>query len=459
MGSGIRRYEYSLDGETWKTVETVGPKKIDGNTYYERLNYHYIDLKETRERLKVVPADGTYTIRVRAVDCHENVSEETSYTIKLDTTKPKCGLKVKSGTLGENSWYKTKITVGYNKKDGTGSNIVSSPIRYVRNDGTTVSSSSTVEIKTEEENLKVTATLTDEAGNITTCSLQNLNIDPTIPTLTLKESTVYIYQDEAKDISSYYTDSYGISGGVTECKLVSSGEVVTNTSSFSSLDTKVEEVQCTAVSTAGNKSAVKTITFRKQYDVTERACVAYNSCANSSACGTENGTCKTYNSRTDASICGTHQTSECAVYKECVSSSCSCKTYYWAWTNPDCGSNFTRSGDCSRNGGTVECCEKNTTGGRTPKCNVTNCVKTNLSSCQVYNSCRVADCGCETYATAANSCSNSAFGCAEYNQVAKTCEAEVCGCKTYEGCENSSSCGQYKECEEGSTLVGTVCRY
>ncbi len=147
---------------------------------------------------------GTWEVTATAYDeSGRNVSEIRSY--KIDTQNPTCSLKVTSGTLGSNSWYKSNVTIGFNTTDGTGTNIVST--------GSVINTPSI----TTNGTYTVKGTVIDEAGNVGTCSL-TVKVDKNSPSCTNSG-------DSATWTSGNRTIYYGCSDGANEsgCSAGNSG--------------------------------------------------------------------------------------------------------------------------------------------------------------------------------------------------------------------------------------------
>ncbi len=179
LGSGIKNYEYSLDGDNWIEV------RKDNDSNKEFTDWNIIDANATSN--KIIPSDGEYTIKVRARDKNENVSEVNVYTIKIDTKAPDCKLKV-AGDVGYENWYKSGITVTYDISTDSTSRILTTPITARRADNSVITTgASSVTINTPEENIRVYGTITDEAGNVTVCEAPaldggyRLKLDPKVP--------------------------------------------------------------------------------------------------------------------------------------------------------------------------------------------------------------------------------------------------------------------------------------
>ena len=194
MGSGIKNYLYSIDGTNWIEVR----KNNDSNLEY--VDWTIIDVNAINN--KVVAEDGEYTIKVKAEDNNGNIGPVNEYTIKIDTNAPECELQVISGDIGNENWYKTGIKVGYKIREGTGTNVLTDPIQYVDKNGQRHIERGTIEINTDEKDLLVYGTVTDEAGNTNICKLKGIdgreviNIDPKIPTTPTMTATDGKTQDK-----------------------------------------------------------------------------------------------------------------------------------------------------------------------------------------------------------------------------------------------------------------------
>ena len=197
MGSGIDYYEVSDDGVNFHRLED------DNQNNYQKLS-------ETEQLIKV---QGNYVRYVRAVDKNGNVGEVNSYRIKIDKTKPTCQLEVKSGTK-YGDWYNTNITIGYKTKDGTVSDIVSEPI-------------DTKSITSPIKNKKITGTVTDQAGNVGTCSI-TVSVDnkkPSNPTIAASDSIASNKWHKA-NFTLKYSGASNLSGNLYYYRVNAANEVV-----------------------------------------------------------------------------------------------------------------------------------------------------------------------------------------------------------------------------------------
>ena len=142
-GSGVDYYELSRDGKT-----------------YERLssNYH------------ISTENGEQSYYVRSVDKSGNIGDANTYRVKIDKEVPSCSLKVTSGTLGNNNWYTSDVGIDFASIKEEVSSVVSQII-------------SKKTITEETTGMTVTGMVTDEAGNIGSCSIQ-VKVDKTAPRIT-----------------------------------------------------------------------------------------------------------------------------------------------------------------------------------------------------------------------------------------------------------------------------------
>ena len=170
LGSGIKEYQLSSDGKTFS--------KISGDSRISTVN-------------------GQYTYYVKGIDNSGNESIVNSYTIKIDKESPKCSLEVTSGTLGNNNWYTSDITIGFKSKtDG-----------YSKIDPAVITPS---KITASVKEKTVSGLVTDEAGNTGSCSIV-VNVDNKVPTkpVITGGSTNWINGTRTISVS---TESYAFSG-------------------------------------------------------------------------------------------------------------------------------------------------------------------------------------------------------------------------------------------------------
>ena len=171
-----------------------------------------------------------------------------SKTVKRDTVAPSCSLKT-SGTIGNNDWYKSNVTVSFaSKTDSTST---------VSNYGITTSTSASYNSKNNVTQINDTSNITyygyvkDEAGNTNRCST-NFKKDSTKPVLsyTLKKADGGAYssgdlsdQDVVRTLSPTdnlseidHTERNTGSGWTLEEKLDKYTYTSSNNSSFRTVD-------------------------------------------------------------------------------------------------------------------------------------------------------------------------------------------------------------------------------
>ena len=140
--SGVKNYEVKLD-----------------NNDIMMSNGSYVIKKEKYE--------GTINVKVTVHDNAENIGE-CSGEIKIDNKPPTCSITAK-GTMGTDNWYSSNVEFNVTKDD-KGSGI-----------SKTVTPSNITSNKAQKT---YTATVTDNAGNMETCSIK-VGVDKTAPTCSL----------------------------------------------------------------------------------------------------------------------------------------------------------------------------------------------------------------------------------------------------------------------------------
>lgn len=138
-GSGISRTEYSFDGANWSTY--TGPFTI--------------------------AVEGRTTVYYRSIDKAGNVEATKSAEVLIDKTPPAI-TGAPTTAPNENGWYNAGVVIHFTATDDI------SGIASVTPD---------VTVSTEGENLQVTGTATDRAGNAASCTVGGINIDWTAPTV------------------------------------------------------------------------------------------------------------------------------------------------------------------------------------------------------------------------------------------------------------------------------------
>jgi len=112
--------------------------------------------------------EGTITLNASCKDNAGNTGT-ASYTVKVDKTAPAI-TAANSGTLGNNGWYVSNVTVTFTCTDALSG---------------VASSSGPATLSTEGTNLTATGTCTDVAGNSASVTSTPVKIDKTAPAITL----------------------------------------------------------------------------------------------------------------------------------------------------------------------------------------------------------------------------------------------------------------------------------
>jgi len=415
MGSGIDKYQISTDGVNFNDL--TGNNKIDTQ-------------------------NGSRKYYVRSVDKNNNVSNPNDYVVKIDKVSPECNLKVVDGKMGENNWYISNITVKMTSSDNPtnveNSGVASQSFVY---GNTTYTDSVTITDNIQETTIN--GIVTDNAGNVGTCSI-NVKVDKTTPTIAAKEANSYILVNTSANITSYFNIVYGHNGGNTTCSL--NGSAVSN---VNQLSLGVNSVTCTAKGVNGNKASATT-TFRHRYYAVYRCsggrtlnssnnCTYYYS-YNLAQCG-----CAAYGSCPHAD-CGV------AAYNSCPNSSCGVAAYN-SCPHSSCGKACSTSVYASLNA-----CVSNCSGACSAADNGASSVKPYVCSVCYNKSCPNSSCGVASY----NSCQNAVCGVAAYN----SCVHVACGCAVAASCTKVENNYRYYYCNltgnnnTNGTLISTnVCSF
>ena len=239
------KIEYSIGGGIYGRRENVRVTGIDSN--FKNMSVHVYKegmivgeksiTNDTRNPYEVgLDSDGNWTIYSQVYDESGRKQEQKPdngegwyyQNYVIDTKAPTCSLKVTSGTIGNNGWYRSDVVVGFDKIDGTGTKIISSFVDKpsVTNEGVSI----------------VTGTVTDEAGNIGTCQIE-IKKDTKAPTciFTGESST---WSNHARTITATCSD------GTSNC----TRETASKVWSYSSGTHKVEKLSYTMIDEAGNSS-------------------------------------------------------------------------------------------------------------------------------------------------------------------------------------------------------------
>ena len=124
-----------------------------------------------------IVSNGVHALNVRALDNAGN-SATISSSVKIDTTAPQINVGGATGTLGSNGWYISAVQVSAAASDAT-SGLASLRINV---DGTWNNYVSPVVLGNGVHTVQFRAT--DNAGNVTTSSLQTIRVDGAAPVIT-----------------------------------------------------------------------------------------------------------------------------------------------------------------------------------------------------------------------------------------------------------------------------------
>ena len=251
--SGVNRVTYALSGATTKSETTI----TSGGTFS-------------------ITAEGTTTVTVYTYDNAGNKSAAKTLTVKKDSVAPtQANATVSGGTAGSNGWYKSNVTVRVTQ----GSDATSGVNRVVyalsgatTKSETTITNGGTFSI-TAEGTTKVTVYTYDNAGNKSTAKTLTVKKDATAPT----QAGVSI-SSGTPGYSGWYKSNIGIrvtqgtdSGGSGVNRVVyalsgamSKGETtISNGGTFSVTAEGTTTITVYTYDNAGNKSAAKTLTVKK----------------------------------------------------------------------------------------------------------------------------------------------------------------------------------------------------
>lgn len=268
--------------------------------------------------------DSTWiTKRVRSIDTDGNPSAEAEYIIKIDKTGPSCGLKITSGTLGDNKWYRSDIGIGFSSMSDV-SGVVS---RYGLSLSTTPSYGNQTYTYQSEGEGTVYGHVEDEAGNKGSCSIkvQKDTKAPTISTFTVASSTTGYHSLKTK-LTIKATDS---TSGVSEIYVSNTGyekdgswETYTTSKDWTlsgSYDGEARTVYLAVKDKAGNISHKSVATYAPYKNCTTTTTTwsgTWSTCSVTCGTGTQtmSGTLK--DSYTGAS-CGTTSKSQTCTQPAC----------------------------------------------------------------------------------------------------------------------------------------------
>jgi hypothetical protein len=157
-GSGVQKIEYGFSYTPW--IPFTGPWIVYNNPF-------------------TISAEGHTYLEFRSTDNAGNIEPNQSQVIRIDTVAPEISGSISPPAPNLNGWYNTNVTVGFSATD------FQSGIASLIPMETTLTN--------EGAGQSVTGTVIDNAGNSTSLTMGNINIDKTAPILTLvsPQATAY----------------------------------------------------------------------------------------------------------------------------------------------------------------------------------------------------------------------------------------------------------------------------
>jgi hypothetical protein len=194
---------------------------------------------------KVVSTEGAnQSLTAGAVDNADNSASTTVSAINIDKTAPALSGAVASGTLGDNGWYTSNVTIHWTASDAlSGIDPATAPADSA--------------ITGEGQALKATASVSDKAGNQTFADSPTVKIDKTAPNTDASAVDAWNNVDVAVNL----TPNDALSGVAATHYRVDGGAAQTGTQ-VSLSDEGVHSLEYWSVDKAGNAEAHKTVTVR-----------------------------------------------------------------------------------------------------------------------------------------------------------------------------------------------------
>jgi Bacterial Ig-like domain (group 3) len=171
----------------------------------------------------------------------------TALNVKLDKTGPTADLHVKTGTLGENSWYVTNVVI-----ETTGADLISSPVTCTADETLMTDTTGTV----------FHGSCTNDAGLSTNASDLNVKRDATPP-------VVVITPDRSADHNAWYNHALTFTNPGTDA--TSGIASCTTPGAYNAPDSMIVSVSATCKDNAGN---VGNGSFDFKFDATAPTIVA-----------------------------------------------------------------------------------------------------------------------------------------------------------------------------------------
>lgn len=236
--------------------------------------------------------------------------------VKVDTVSPTCSVGI-SGTVGDNSWYRSTVSVSLSKSDSNG----------IANYGLTTSSSTTYNgsssaSQSDTSGVTWRGYVQDPAGNTGSCST-NFKVDKTPPTISsfsasstnasyhVLLSKLSIGASDANSMNMYVSNSGYGTGGSWESYTTSK-----NWNVGGSLNGAARTIYLSVKDAAGNTSTRSTTYTVYNQCSSKTQTYSYGSC--SASCGGGTRTKYTYNTdRYTGANCGTTTSSESCNTQAC----------------------------------------------------------------------------------------------------------------------------------------------
>ncbi len=423
-------------------LSLFGASNVSGNTYY-----YGTDNTPTTPGSRIDYSSNTsgttYYVKVcsGAGLCNGN----SSYTIKLDQTKP--SQPSISGNGASGSWHTNDfdITCGVN---GTSTSQLTC---YYGTDPDHMTPGDRGSVRDNTAGQNHYFKVCNEAMVCSDLVTYDAKLDKTGPTIS-GNTNGYIQQGASDSITNYFSSNYGVSGsGSIQCNL-DNGTVITD---INQLPLGVNNVTCTITSVSGRSSSAS-VTFRHQYPASltctnGRQLDSNGNCTyyytnDEGQCG-----CNSYNSREDASCPGT------PTYQACRDDSFDCEEYnqvcsgtttkykYQNFSCEEINSGYiydnasTALGACQQASGNIGCLPGNCDTYSKKVCN-----DWKDGTCKLHKEERKAPCPVEHYP----SCQLPKFGCNVANSCTKTENQYL----TYQ-------CNQQGNNGSTGALNGTICSF
>lgn len=184
------------------------------------------------------------SVTATAVDNADNSSSTTVSPINVDKTAPSLSGAVASGTLGDNGWYRSNVTIHWTASDAlSGIDPATAPADSA--------------ITGEGQVLKATASVSDKAGNRTSAESPTVKVDKTAPNT--DASAVDTWNNV--DIAVNLTANDALSGVAATHYRIDGGDAQTGTQ-VSLSDEGVHSLEYWSVDQAGNAEPHKSVTVR-----------------------------------------------------------------------------------------------------------------------------------------------------------------------------------------------------